>query len=71
VRVTKHTNNKQGDRFEIHQSVGIGLTGAACRCASKPYRPGNLEKNLTLNLDLQDGSALTLSTIGDRPRFLL
>jgi hypothetical protein len=34
--------------------------GLLVGCAT-PYRPGNLEKNLTVNLTLEDGSALTRS----------
>jgi len=40
--------------------LALALLVLLAGCAS-PYRPGDLEKNLTLNLDLQDGSALTLS----------
>jgi hypothetical protein len=36
------------------------LAGLVAGCAT-PYRPGNLEKNLTVNLSLDDGSVLTRS----------
>ena len=43
------------------QIIAMLLSAGLLAGCATPYRPGNVEKNLTVNLDLQDGSALTLS----------
>jgi hypothetical protein len=35
------------------------LAGMLAGCGVQPYRPGDLKKNLTVNLELQDGGLLT------------
>lgn len=46
-------------KMKIHVIALLLVVGLVSGCGLQPYRPGSLEKNLTINLDLQSGGILT------------